>query len=111
MIEYILKRLIWTPFLLLIASFFVFFMGNIAPGDPAELILKNRATPEKIEALRDDMGLDEPFIIQYLIYIKNALGGDFGESYVFHGKKVTELLIPKLLVSIKLNIAFISTID
>ena len=105
MIEYILKRLIWTPFLLLIASFFVFFMGNIAPGDPAELILKNRATPEKIEALRDDMGLDEPFIIQYLIYIKNALGGDFGESYVFHGKKVTELLIPKLLVSIKLNIA------
>ena len=51
-------------------------MGNIAPGDPAELILKNRATPEKIEALRDDMGLDEPFIIQYLIYIKNALGGD-----------------------------------
>ena len=81
-------------------------MIKLAGAEPANFLdVGGGATPEKIEALRDDMGLDEPFIIQYLIYIKNALGGDFGESYVFHGKKVTELLIPKLLVSIKLNIA------
>ena len=105
MIEYIAKRLIWTPILLLIASFFVFFMGNIAPGDPAELILKNRATPEKINALREEMGLNKPLVIRYFSYIKKAIKGDLGDSYIFQGKKVTELLIPKLLVSIKLNIA------
>jgi ABC-type dipeptide/oligopeptide/nickel transport system permease component len=105
MIEYLSRRLLWTPVLLLIASFFVFFMGNIAPGDPAELRLGNRATPEKIEKLRDEMGLNEPFIIQYIKFVKNALAGNFGESYVFQGKKVTELIKPRLLVSLQLNIA------
>ena len=105
MIEYLSRRLLWTPILLLIASFFVFFMGNIAPGDPAELRLGNRATPEKIEKLRDEMGLNEPFIIQYIKFVKNALMGNFGESYVFQGKKVTELIKPRLLVSLPLNIA------
>lgn len=105
MIEYLSRRLLWTPVLLLIASFFVFFMGNIAPGDPAELRLGNRATPEKIEKLRDEMGLNEPFIIQYIKFVKNALMGNFGESYVFQGKKVTELIKPRLLVSMQLNIA------
>ena len=105
MIEYLSRRLLWTPILLLIASFFVFFMGNIAPGDPAELRLGNRATPEKIEKLRDEMGLNEPFIIQYIKFVKNALMGNFGESYVFQGKKVTELIKPRLLVSLQLNIA------
>ena len=105
MIEYLSRRLLWTPVLLLIASFFVFFMGNIAPGDPAELRLGNRATPEKIEKLRDEMGLNEPFIIQYIKFLKNALMGNFGESYVFQGKKVTELIKPRLLVSMQLNIA------
>jgi|TARA_B100001971_G_C18246116_1_gene574346 ABC-type dipeptide/oligopeptide/nickel transport system permease component len=80
-------------------------MGNIAPGDPAELRLGNRATPEKIEKLRDEMGLNEPFIIQYIKFVKNALMGNFGESYVFQGKKVTELIKPRLLVSLQLNIA------
>jgi ABC-type dipeptide/oligopeptide/nickel transport system permease component len=80
-------------------------MGNIAPGDPAELRLGNRATPEKIEKLRDEMGLNEPFIIQYIKFVKNALTGNFGESYVFQGKKVTELIKPRLLVSLQLNIA------
>ena len=105
MIEYLSRRLLWTPVLLLIASFFVFFMGNIAPGDPAELRLGNRATPEKIEKLRDEMGLNEPFIIQYIKFVKNALTGNFGESYVFQGKKVTELIKPRPLVSLQLNIA------
>jgi ABC-type dipeptide/oligopeptide/nickel transport system permease component len=51
------------------------------------------------------MGLNEPFIIQYIKFVKNALMGNFGESYVFQGKKVTELIKPRLLVSLQLNIA------
>jgi len=53
MLAYIIRRLLWTPVLLLLAAFFVFFMGSIAPGDPAELRLGNRATPESIEKLRE----------------------------------------------------------
>ncbi len=105
MLAYILRRLLWTPVLLLLAAFFVFFMGSVAPGDPAELRLGNRATPENIEKLREQMGLNDPLHMRYIRFIGNALRGDLGESYVFQGKKVTALIGPRLLVSLQLNIA------
>lgn len=104
MLAYILRRLLWTPVLLLFAAFFVFFMGTVAPGDPAELRLGNRATPERIEKLREQLGLNDPLPIRYVRFIGNALKGDLGESYVFVGKKVTELIGPRLLISLQLNI-------
>jgi len=105
MLAYIVRRLLWTPILLLLAAFFVFFMGSVAPGDPAELRLGNRATPEAVEKLREQLGLNDPLPVRYIRFIGNALKGDLGESYVFTGKKVTELIGPRLLVSLQLNIA------
>ena len=105
MLVYILRRLLWTPVLLLLAAFFVFFMGTVAPGDPAELRLGNRATPERVDRLREQLGLNDPLPIRYMRFIGNALKGDFGESYVFQGKTVTSLIGPRLLVSLQLNIA------
>ena len=105
MLVYILRRLLWTPVLLLLAAFFVFFMGTVAPGDPAELRLGNRATPERVERLREQLGLNDPLPIRYMRFIGNALKGDLGESYVFQGKTVTSLIGPRLLVSLQLNIA------
>ena len=105
MLVYILRRLLWTPVLLLLAAFFVFFMGTVAPGDPAELRLGNRATPERVDRLREQLGLNDPLPIRYMRFIGNALKGDLGESYVFQGKKVTSLIGPRLLVSVQLNIA------
>ena len=105
MLVYILRRLLWTPVLLLLAAFFVFFMGNVAPGDPAELRLGNRATPERIDRLREQLRLNDPLPIRYMRFIGNALKGDLGESYVFQGKTVTSLIGPRLLVSVQLNIA------
>lgn len=105
MLAYIVRRLLWTPVLLLLAAFFVFFMGSVAPGDPAELRLGNRATLESVKKLREQMGLNDPIPVQYARFIGNALKGDLGESYVFTGKKVTELIGPRLLVSLQLNIA------
>ena len=101
----ILRRLLWTPVLLLLAAFFVFFMGTVAPGDPAELRLGNRATPERVDRLREQLGLNDPLPIRYMRFIGNALKGDLGESYVFQGKTVTSLIGPRLLVSVQLNIA------
>ncbi|SVB18345.1 uncharacterized protein METZ01_LOCUS171199 [marine metagenome] len=105
MLVYILRRLLWTPVLLLLAAFFVFFMGTVAPGDPAELRLGNRATPERVDRLREQLGLNDPLPIRYMQFIGNALKGDLGESYVFQGKTVTSLIGPRLLVSLQLNIA------
>jgi len=105
MLVYILRRLLWTPMLLLLAAFFVFFMGTVAPGDPAELRLGNRATPERVDRLREQLGLNDPLPIRYMRFIGNALKGDLGESYVFQGKTVTSLIGPRLLVSLQLNIA------
>ena len=104
MLVYILRRLLWTPVLLLLAAFFVFFMGTVAPGDPAELRLGNRATPERVDRLREQLGLNDPLPIRYMRFIGNALKGDLGESYVFQGKTVTSLIGPRLLVSLQLNI-------
>ncbi len=105
MLAYILRRLLWTPILLLLAAFFVFFMGTVAPGDPAELRLGNRATPERTEKLREQMGLNDPLLIRYFRFIGSALKGDLGESYVYQGKAVTTLIGPRLWVSLQLNIA------
>ncbi len=80
-------------------------MGTVAPGDPAELRLGNRATPERVDRLREQLGLNDPLPIRYIRFIGNALKGDLGESYVFQGKTVTSLIGPRLLVSLQLNIA------
>ena len=103
MLAYILRRLLWTPILLLLAAFFVFFMGTIAPGDPAELRLGNRATPERVERLREQLGLNDPLPVRYIRFVGDALKGDLGESYVFQGKAVTALIGPRLWVSVQLN--------
>jgi ABC-type dipeptide/oligopeptide/nickel transport system permease component len=105
MLAYIVRRLLWTPVLLALAAFFVFFMGTCAPGDPAELRLGNRATPERIDRERERLGLDRPLLFQYAKYVNGVLKGDFGDSYHYQGRKVLEILAPRLWVSVQLNIA------
>ena len=105
MLAYIVRRLLWTPVLLALAAFFVFFMGTCAPGDPAELRLGPRATEERIKVERTRLGLDRPLLFQYGKYVNGILKGDFGVSYHYQGRPVTELLLPKLWVSVQLNIA------
>ena len=105
MLVYIIRRLLWTPVLLALAAFFVFVMGTFAPGDPAELRLGNRATPERIERERERLGLDRPIPVRYLQYISDALRGDLGDSYQYQGKPVLEIIAPRLWVSLQLNIA------
>jgi peptide/nickel transport system permease protein len=105
MLTYIVRRLLWTPVLLALAAFFVFLMGTFAPGDPAELRLGNRATPERIERERERMGLDQPIPIRYFKYVGGVLKGDFGDSYHYQGRPVLEIIAPRLWVSMQLNIA------
>ena len=105
MLAYIVRRLLWTPVLLALAAFFVFVMGTFAPGDPAELRLGNRATPEGIERERERLGLNDPIPVRYVRYVANVLKGDFGDSYHYQGRPVLEIIAPRLWVSVQLNIA------
>jgi|TARA_B110000438_G_scaffold277121_1_gene299460 ABC-type dipeptide/oligopeptide/nickel transport system permease component len=104
MLNYILRRIFWMPILLLLVSLIVFFLGVYGPGDPVEVQLGNNYDEQSANRIREKMGLNDPFFIQWANYVANAVTGDFGESYVFKNRAVSELLLPKLIVSAKLNI-------
>lgn len=80
MFRYIAKRLgMLLPTLFGVVTL-VFFMIALAPGDPARVMLGERASKEKIEKLRADLGLDKPLIQQYTLYLKRVAHLDFGKS-------------------------------
>ena len=82
MAYYIGKRLLQLIPVMVGISIILFSIMNLTPGDPAELLLGNGATPEQIEALHEELGLNEPFLVRYVTYMKNILlHGDFGTSY------------------------------
>lgn len=81
MLRYILKRLLLMIPVILGISLLVFAMLELSPGDPAQIILGMKATPEALAELRSQMGLDQPFWTRYFNYVVNALHGDFGNSW------------------------------
>ncbi|KYG91272.1 MULTISPECIES: ABC transporter permease [Metasolibacillus] len=80
MAKYILKRIVGLIPVLLGVSFLVFAIMYLAPGDPAKIILGPKATEASIEKLREDLGLNEPFLKQYFTWIGNIFLGDWGRS-------------------------------
>lgn len=105
MLEYMVRRLFWLPVLLILVSLFVFVLGLYGPGDPVEVRLGQNYTPERAERLREQLGLNDPFITQYLRYARNALKGDFGESFRYPGRQVTKVIGPPMWVTFQLNLA------
>lgn len=82
MVKYVLKRLLMLIPVMLGITFFIFVILSLAPGDPASMILGQEATPEQLEALRTQMGLDQPLLTRYFSYIWGVLRGDFGTSWI-----------------------------
>lgn len=93
MLKYLRKRLVMMVFLLLGMTFIVFASLYFAPGDPAEIAAGPSATVEEIELMRQYLGLDRPFIVQYGTYLWNLLHGDFGTSLITRQPILSELLI------------------
>ena len=81
---YVFRRLIGSVVVLFGAVSLVFALTRIAPGDPATTILGAAATPEAVDELNHQMGLDRSIPVQYLDYITGAVRGDFGDSYYSH---------------------------
>ena len=105
MATYIARRLLWVPVLLIITSFVTFALGRFGPGDPVQILLGQNFRQDAYERIRQQQGLDDPIAVQYARYVGNALRGDFGESYQYRGRNVTDLLKSKIWISAQLNFA------
>ena len=81
MLKYIAKRLLAMIPVVLGVTLIVFVIMSLAPGDPARTILGEQASEEQVNQLREEMGLNDPILVQYVRYIWNLLHGDFGTSY------------------------------
>jgi peptide/nickel transport system permease protein len=101
MLGFVARRLLYLVPVLLAVSLLTFLIASLLPGDLAYVILGDQATPEKVAALRADMGLDQPIWWRYLSWLGNVLQGDFGRSFRT-GQTVLQAVAERLPVSIEL---------
>ena len=102
---YVIRRLAWTPALLLIVALITFLLGTYGPGDPVEVLQGQYNNPEVVERIRQQRGLDRNVFVQYGVYIKNLMRGDLGESFKYRDRTVAELIGKRIWVSAQLGLA------
>ncbi len=108
MAAFVIRRLLWIPVLLFCISAITFALGIYGPGNPVEVMMGLHASPDTIERLNHEYGFDQPFYIQYLRYVGNALQGNFGYSLVkYRDQPVGRLIANALPATIEVNIAAI----
>jgi len=93
MFAFIVRRITQAVFVMLIISFIGFSIKSKI-GDPVRDLVGERVTPAERAALRDKLGLNDPFIVQYVRFVKNAAQGDLGLSF-FHKKPALDVIIAK----------------
>ncbi|MCV3238454.1 ABC transporter permease [Mesorhizobium sp. ZC-5] len=98
MVRFLLTRIASSIPTLLIVSATVFMLMRLIPGDPATLMLGDLAQPGQVEAMRRQMGLDQPIAVQFLIWMGNVLTGDFGQSIATR-QDVLPLILDRFSVS------------
>ncbi len=102
----IVLRLLQIVVVLLGISFLTFLLTYISPGDPVRHMLTatgEMPTDELVNSIRDEMGLNDPVLVQYFRWLVNCLHGDFGESYTL-GKPVVSLVAARLWPTVRLTI-------
>ena len=82
MLKYVVNRLLSLIPVILVTSFLIYWAMSLTEGDPAMMIAGDGASKEMIDQIRHDLGLDQPFLLQYFNYMKGMLVGDMGKSYV-----------------------------
>ena len=104
MLAYIIRRIFLLIPTLLGISIIIFLMMHITPGDPAELLLGERATEPALEALREHLGLNEPLHVQYGMFLKRLAKGDLGET-IWTRQKVWIEVKQRFPATIELSVA------
>jgi peptide/nickel transport system permease protein len=101
MLGFVAQRLFYLVPVLVVVSLLTFLIASLLPGDLAYVILGDQATPEKVAALRHDMGLDQPIWWRYISWLGHVLEGDFGRSFRT-GQTVLQAVAERLPVSLEL---------
>lgn len=110
-INYIFKRILIAIPVLIGVMLIIFLLLNVVPGDPVTLMMREHIKPELIERMREQMGLDDPVMVRFATYLKDAVQGDFGVSYKLN-RNVTDLIVNAFPHTLKLSMfaAFIAWI-
>src|SRR6187401_3830675 len=95
---FVARRLLYLIPVLIAVSLLTFLIASLLPGDLAYTILGDQATPDKVEALRAQMGLDRPIWERYLLWLGHAVTGDLGRSFRT-GETVLAAVLDRLPVS------------
>ncbi|MEK3934475.1 nickel ABC transporter permease [Sporosarcina sp. FSL W7-1349] len=101
---YVFKRFLQLFLVMLLASFITFGLSHLTPSDPAEMMLTSHdviPTTELLEKTREEMGLNDPFIVQYGNWLSNLVTGDLGYSYSTRGP-VTDVIGQRVFMTVKL---------
>lgn len=101
--RYIIKRILLSGVSLVLLSITIFCLVRIT-GDPAILMAEPGAKEEDLQAIRREFGLDKSYVVQYLVFVKNILRGDFGKS-IYYRIQVFELYLQRLPASLLLAAA------
>ena len=101
--KYAGKKIITMLLTLFAVTLFVFLAFHVISGDPASSMLGTEATPARLEALREEMGLNDPVLVQYGRWAFNFLKGDMGTSYNYH-MPVQDMVADKIPVTLTLTI-------
>ena len=102
---YIITRLMLTVPMVLILLSIVFFIMRILPGDPVLAIVGMKASPEHIQRLRHELGLDKPLWMQYVEYLSMIARGDFGRSMIWGRRPVIREIMDRFPATVELTIA------
>ncbi len=103
MLAFIVQRLIQAALVMLVVAFIAFSLFQYV-GDPVLSMLGQDATPEQRDSLRQDLGLDQPFYVQFAKFVGNAAQGEFGLSYR-QGRKVSKLIAERFPATLELSFA------
>ncbi|MGC0367412.1 peptide/nickel transport system permease protein [Rhodococcus sp. 27YEA15] len=103
MLKIVGNRILAAIPMLLFVSFFVYVLLDLIPGDAAESLAGESAPPERIEALRSELGLDKTLLVRYFDWVVGAVQGDLGRS-LYSSESVTQILLSRLPVTLSLTI-------
>lgn len=101
-VTFLLRRLVQMLIVMVLVATAVFIMFRILPGNPAALIVGSDATPEQLAAMEEQLGLNEPFLEQYISWAWGVLRGDFGVAFSSGGVPVATLLPGPLFRTLEL---------
>jgi peptide/nickel transport system permease protein len=91
MLAFIARRLLSTVMVMATVAVFIFLLLHLSPGDPAAIIVGDNATPAQIDAVRKQLGLDDPLAVQFMRWVSGVLRGDLGIS-IFSHEPVSKLI-------------------